>query len=182
MRARSVGFAALIGFSVAFGASGARSADRAAAPGSAAETSPPKADYYTRRAETVIAAEKSAAARTHPLAQSYPGFDIVVCEAGCPESGKPTIVFARAEAARGSSATGGETANASATPAARDGDENAPDCLAGCYSRTASADVVPPPALPSGWPAEMKAAPAAAAASGSRAPSPAVRDKLSPIR
>src|SRR5689334_19270095 len=105
MRGLSIGVAVLSVLACAGGATPAISAEAAAAP---AQEAAPQADYYTRRAESVIAAEKKAAMAPHPLAAAHPGFDIVVCEAGCPIGQTPEIVFAKRETEREKTTTQGQ--------------------------------------------------------------------------
>lgn len=136
-------------------------------------------DYYTRRAENLIAAEKSAATKPHPLAEAYPGFSVVVCEAGCPGHKDPQIVFAR-PAAEAAEATQGEMLTTSdGGPPAPAGESNLA-CVAGCYGSSTDADMSwPGKPHAKAWPATVSAE--HANPSPAR-PAPPVRDKLSPIR
>lgn len=61
----------------------------------AAAAAPPKDDYYTRRAKRILKAEREKGLKPHPMAASFPGMDVVVCEAGCPDSRGPEVVFLR---------------------------------------------------------------------------------------
>jgi hypothetical protein len=140
-------------------------------PEAAAEAS--KGDYYTRRAESVLEAEKSAASMPHPLAASYPGFDVVVCEAGCPTSSTATIVFARKEPVATAAAREGVMVPTSDS-GERSAGESGVTCIAGCYDQTASAFAPPEEEAAEPWSTSVVPAPAPA-----RAP---IRDKLSPIR
>lgn len=97
-------------------------------------------DYYTRRARRLLEAEKAKAAKPHPLAASYPGMDIVVCEAGCADRAGANVVFMRERIA----ATEQREAIMVPTSAAAsfDGDAASPAgvaCIAGCYGATARA-------------------------------------------
>jgi len=155
---------------LAGGIAPASSAEEAASPAQAA----PQPDYYTRRAESVIEAEKKSAAKPHPLAAAHPGFDVVVCEAGCPVGQTPEIVFARRETEREKATTQGEMVPTSSQASAKPGDaeESNLACIAGCYDKTAAADMREETSSP--W--STSVAPAAAA------PTAPLRDKLSPIR
>jgi hypothetical protein len=171
MRGPSIGVAILSVLVYAGGIAPARSSDDAASPTPAA----PQADYYTRRAESVIAAEKKSATQQHPLAAAHPGFDVVVCEAGCPVGQTPEIVFARRETEQAKSATQGEmvTTSSQANAKPSGGAESDLACLAGCYDKTAAADMQEDASTP--WTTSVAPAIAAPAA-------PPLRDKLSPIR
>lgn len=133
-------------------------------------------DYYTRRAKSVLEAERSALIQPHPLAASHPGKEIVVCEAGC-EGRTPQIVFVRPEI----SATVETTESMMIPTSTSDGravplDEVA--CVAGCYGASA------PAAVYVAEPEPVAAAPAISAEDWK----PAVRlretidEKLSPVR
>lgn len=126
----------------------------AALPQAAGGIPAPEADYYTRRAKTILDAEKAGDAKQHPLAAPYPGMDVVVCEAGCPVSGNPEIVFLRP---RFVSATSASTSAASKSVA----------CVGGCYGNDKSA-MVPDVDSVGVWTTTVE--------------TPIVRDKLSPIR
>jgi hypothetical protein len=116
----------------------------AAAPDTAASQPAVADDYYTRRAKNVLAAEKTAAEKPHPLAARYPGKDIVVCEAGCPDRKGPEVVYARphvvpaegetVESREGSMVPTSETGGA----AARQAVSSEPVCVAGCYENLSS--------------------------------------------
>lgn len=190
MRVRRAGAVTLSVIALGFASPAAWAADEPSpAPEEAAGVAAPaapEADYYTRRAESVLAAEKARGAKPHPLAEAYPGFDVVVCEAGCPTGKDPQVVFARAHGH-----VEGEMITTSARGHATALDENAPACVAGCYGEAAAAATadVPPlklkPALTtnvSEAPAEAMPAEAAPAAAAPAPPRPPVRDKLSPIR
>lgn len=136
-------------------------------------------DYYTRRAESLIAAEKKAETTKHPLAEAYPGFSVVVCEAGCPGHKDPQIVFAR-PAAQAAEATQGEMLTTSDSGAPAPAGESNLACVAGCYGSSSTPEMELP-----GKP-HAKALPATVSAEHAN-PSPArpaspLRDKLSPIR
>ncbi len=169
------GFGVLIG--AAFGVlaaslSMAQAADEKVAT-TEANAAASKDDYYTRRAKSILEAEKSGADTPHPLAAPYPRMDVVVCEAGCTESSGAQIVFMRpkSESVEAGTATT-ETRQGMMQPTSgSDGPVSVDagiDCVAGCYERTAN--FVPPEPEPVGaWNTTV-------------APSPIVRDKLSPIR
>lgn len=136
------------------------------------EAKPSQDDYYTRRAKSIIEAEKSSAEKPHPLAAQYPGMDVVVCEAGCPEGNGAHIVFLR-KTFVATQATETQTEGMLQPTSGSDlpGDPSTEvACVAGCYDRTAR--VEPPEVLVGTWNTTIAPAPAAAI----------VRDKLSPIR
>lgn len=187
MRGLSIGGVILSVALLAGGIAPASAAEDTASPaGSAASppgaaASPPgaaaTADYYTRRAESVIEAEKKGASKQHPLAAAHPGFDVVVCEAGCPVGQTPEIVFARRETEREKAITQGEMVPRSSGAGAKPGDveESNLACIAGCYDKTAAVDMREEA---SAWSASV----VPAAAPEKHAPAAPVRDKLSPIR
>lgn len=118
-----------------------------------APTASSEADYYTRRARSVLEAEKAALPQPHALSASYPGKEIVVCEAGCPDTHAPQVVFVRPEIPplveqSESVMVPTSTSDGRAVPL----DEVA--CVAGCYGALASnrvgptPDLVPQPAEP----------------------------------
>lgn len=180
MRGLSIGGVILTVALLAGGIAPASAAEDAASPPGAA-ASPPgaaaTADYYTRRAESVIEAEKKGASKQHPLAAAHPGFDVVVCEAGCPVGQTPEIVFARRETEREKAITQGEMVPTSSGAGAKPGDveESNLACIAGCYDKTAAVDMREEA---SAWSASV----VPAAAPEKHAPAAPVRDKLSPIR
>ncbi|MCC7252981.1 hypothetical protein [Hyphomicrobium sp.] len=153
---------------ILFSVQGPVAAELAAA--SPAETSPTAApardDYYTRRARSILDAEKAAAAKPHPLAASYPGMDIVVCEAGCPDRRGAHVVFARRHVVATESREGmmvptsGEDRTFAASASAGIA------CVAGCYGGTTVKHSVSAGRRP--IPVERMAAPP--------------RDVLSPVR
>jgi hypothetical protein len=71
------------------------SAEEQARQTAAADPQPAQDDYYTRRAKSILEAERSAESDPHPLAAHYPGMSIVVCEAGCPGGRTPEAVYVR---------------------------------------------------------------------------------------
>lgn len=156
-------------------AAAAPDADPASQPAAA------QADYYTRRAATVLNAEKNTASKPHPLAEGHPGYEVVVCEAGCPINRTPQIVFARREAA---SVTQGElvpTSSHADAPRAPSTDD-ALTCVAGCYDKTAAVHFMPPQeASTPAWATSVEQAPPSAPAKPVPRAVPQ-RDKLSPIR
>ena len=98
-------------------------------------------DYYTRRARNILDAERAAAMKPHPLAATYPGKDIVVCEAGCPER-TPQVVFVRPEIPETVEANEGVMVpTASSDGRAVPTDQVA--CVAGCYGAEQAADATP---------------------------------------
>ena len=185
MRVRRAGFIApsfvtLIAFALALAATTAQASDDpAATDGASVKEAAVAPDYYTRRAESVIAAEKKAALKPHPLAEAYPGFSVVVCEAGCPGNKDAQIVFAR-PAGQASEATQAEMLTTADRGDARPEAETNLACVAGCYGSSAATDAVLPEktaaAADETWPATVSAEHVR--------PTPArpVRDKLSPIR
>jgi hypothetical protein len=91
-------------------------------------------DYYTRRARTVLEAEKAGDASQHPLAASYPGMEIVVCEAGCTTSRGPQVVFQRSLASISTKTEGTMVLTSGSDrngPAA--GSSKVVACVGGCY-------------------------------------------------
>ena len=88
-------------------------------------------DYYTRRAKRVIEAERAALVTPHPLAASYPGQEIVVCEAGC-GARAPEVVFMRPEIAETVETTESMMVPTS-TSAGRPVPMDEVACVAGCY-------------------------------------------------
>lgn len=186
MRVRRAGFIApsfvtLSAVALALAATTAQAADEPAATDGAGvkETVAAAPDYYTRRAESVIAAEKKAALKPHPLAEAYPGFSVVVCEAGCPGNNDAQIVFAR-PAGQTSEATQAEMLTTADRGDARPEAETNLACVAGCYGSSAATDAVLPEktaaAADETWPATVSAEHVRPA------PARPVRDKLSPIR
>ncbi len=121
-----------------------------------ASGSAPESDYYTRRAKAILDAEKAGESKPHPLAAAYPGMDVVVCEAGCPATGHPEIVFLRRHAV-------------STTASSKEAAPKAAACLGGCYSGISSM-IEPDTSAGGEWMATTVQAP------------PPPRDKLSPIR
>lgn len=121
--------------------------DASATQEQAGKPAAPEDDYYTRRAKSVIDAERAALNTPHPLAASYPGKEIVVCEAGC-EGRAPQVVFVRPEILLTEAKTEGmmvptSTSDGRAVPA----DEIA--CVAGCYgAASATADYAAPTTEP----------------------------------
>jgi len=138
----------------------------------------PKDDYYTRRAKSVLAAEKDTAPKPHPLAAKYPGMAVVVCEAGCLEGSGAHVVSVRsdAELAAGRDARMVPMSATDLGPALEASD--APGtiaCVAGCYGDTdLDLDAVPEPP-------DDSAARSVGTTSGPVAQHPE-RDKFSPIR
>lgn len=153
----------------------ALAAEDAAAPAvKVSEARPSQDDYYTRRAKSILEAEKIGALKPHPLAAQYPGMDVVVCEAGCPEGDGAHIVFIRRSfVATNATETRTEgmmqTTSGSDTPLP-DATSTGATCVAGCYDRTAS---IEPP---------VEAAPVGTWSTSVAPAAPIVRDKLSPIR
>lgn len=120
-------------------------------------------DYYTRRARRILGTEKARIAKPHPLAASYPGMDIVVCEAGCRDQGTG-VVFMRKQV------TTTESREAMMVPTSDTASLGAyagsdVTCIAGCYGETGAAGSPPPQ---TGLRVERMDLPA--------------RDKLSPVR
>jgi len=128
----------------------ALAADPSVAPSDASRPAA-KDDYYTRRAKALLAAEKSAAPKPHPLSAKYPGMDVVVCEAGCPEGGGPHVISVRrpmpthVEREASMVTTSATDDGVVASPAAQD---IAIACIAGCYGPSGTAmdgETEPPP-------------------------------------
>ncbi len=139
------------------------------------EAKPSPDDYYTRRAKSILEAEKSGAQKPHPLAAQYPGMDVVVCAAGCPEGSGAHIVFLRKTFVATQAAetrTEGMLQPTSGSDLPGDPSTGVA-CVAGCYDRTVSAEeAMPIPAATIGnWNTTV-----------TRQPARIVRDKLSPIR
>ena len=103
-----------------------------AAPTAIAATTPAKAaeNYYDRRASETLKQDKQlAASPAHPLALAHPGYDVVVCEAGCEDERGPEIVYME----RASAPAIVDTAEM--VPTSSEGAAGAPfiACLGGCY-------------------------------------------------
>ena len=182
MRVRRAGFVTLSAVALGLAVTAAQAADEHA-PTEAVDVKEAAVapDYYTRRAENVIAAEKKAALKPHPLAEAYPGFSVVVCEAGCPGSKEAQIVFAR-PAGQTSESTQAEMLTTADLGGARPDAETNLACVAGCYGSSAATDAVLPQrgaAADETWPATVSAEHVRPAPAR---PAPPVRDKLSPIR
>lgn len=107
----------------------ARATDAAAPPKKPYQAA--EDDYYTRRAKRVIEAERAALVTPHPLTASYPGKEIVVCEAGCGAQA-PEVVFMRPEIAETV-----ETIESVMVPTSTSAGRPVPvdevACVAGCY-------------------------------------------------
>lgn len=142
-----------------------------------------EADYYTRRARSVLEAEKAALPQPHPLAASYPGQDVVVCEAGCLNGSGPHVVFLRPEAPEMEERREGVMVPTSAS----DGRQVPLDevtCIAGCYGTEKTAAIEAAPALEEPLPAGL-AGPAAVSIEEWTPPlrmRTTIDDKLSPVR
>ena len=155
---------------------GAASAETQAVAAASSE-----ADYYTRRARSVLEAERAALPQPHPLAASYPGKDVVVCEAGCPENRAPHVVFLRPEIPATVEASEAVMVPTSSSDGrALPVDEVA--CVAGCYGGLDRASAyTPPEPEPEPTPEVVPAA-----STGPWSPRVTPRDtidaKLSPIR
>ncbi|WP_295558033.1 hypothetical protein [uncultured Hyphomicrobium sp.] len=107
-----------------------------ATAGAAGNAAPSQDDYYTRRAKGILKAEKAAWLEPHPLAAAYPGMDIVVCEAGCPDRSSAQVVSVRRHVEMT------ETTEGSMIPTSNDGAGSAVStasvaCIAGCYGENA---------------------------------------------
>lgn len=125
-------------------------------------------DYYTRRAKGILKAEKAAWLEPHPLAASYPGMDIVVCEAGCPDGSNAQVVSARRHVEMTETTEGRMVPTSADDSAAAAPQTTSVACVAGCYGMGANSD---PDLLP------LKRRPART----ERMALPP-RDKLSPVR
>jgi hypothetical protein len=165
---------AALAIMLALVAPAADASDEVAALPQQAASAAPADDYYTRRAKSILDAEKAAEAKPHPLAVPYPGMDVVVCEAGCARDGHPEIVFLRryfvsaaSESGRASPSTSGTTKAQAKAPAASPA--KTPACVGGCYSGVASLMVPVSEVSEIGeWSTTVS--------------KPIERDKLSPIR
>jgi hypothetical protein len=154
---------------VSIGSPGAVSAELAAAPPpEASPAAPPQDDYYTARARRILKDEKAAWVKPHPLAASFPGMDVVVCEAGCPEGRGAHVVSVRKHSPLKEAREAMMLPTSGSDEATTDSDRSSPTnvaCVAGCYGKA----YAPGPLLV-------------------RRPAPAQRfalpprDKLSPIR
>lgn len=98
------------------------------------EATPSQDDYYTRRAKSILAAERGRKIKPHPLAAAYPGMDIVVCEAGCPDRRGPEIVFKRRHVVATETSEGLMIpTSGSDAPLAHGSSQGGVACIAGCY-------------------------------------------------
>jgi len=127
-------------------------ADGDAAAPPATQASAADDDYYTRRAKHILEREKASEIKPHPLAARYPGYDVVVCEAGCPDRKGAEVVFARQHAPVS------EARESYVVPTSSDGDaaeslETDIPCIGGCYGRT-DTDPVPQPMVSAKAPAQ----------------------------
>lgn len=142
----------------------------------ASQAAPSKDDYYTRRAKRILEAEKDASLAPHPLAALYPGMDVVVCEAGCPDRKGPEVVFAHTHVLPDRGMDAAEAREGYMVPTSSDDTavpaESGVLCIGGCYGDMAYA---PLPA-----PARVARTPAAPRVVESKDLPP--RDKLSPVR
>ncbi|WP_072396633.1 hypothetical protein [Hyphomicrobium sp. CS1GBMeth3] len=122
------------------------------------------ADYYTRRARTILDREKARLAKPHPLAAAHPDQDIVVCEAGCADGSGALVVFSRERPV----ATEERQAIMVPTSASLSDASQAASitCIAGCYGEKAA----------------VYAAPSPRAKVEVERMDPPVRDALSPVR
>ncbi|AHB50453.1 hypothetical protein W911_17000 [Hyphomicrobium nitrativorans NL23] len=123
------------------GAGAVEEAEKAAPPAASSEV-----DYYTRRARSVLEAEKALLPKPHALSASYPGKEIVVCEAGCADTRAPQVVFVRPEIPPVV-----ETSESMMVPTSTSDGRSVPldevACVAGCYGAVASKVAAPAPAL-----------------------------------
>jgi hypothetical protein len=111
-------------------------------PEASTPASPSADDYYTRRAKSILKAEKSTQMKPHPLAASYPGMDIVVCEAGCRGRRRVDVVFMRPRPESTQTTTESMMLPTSGSDVALAGavsPTNVP-CIAGCYGRSSGED------------------------------------------
>lgn len=105
-----------------------------AAPTEMSAVTPSQDDYYTRRAKSILAAERARKVKPHPLAAAYPEMDIVVCEAGCPDRRGPEIVFKRRHAVPTETSEGLMIPTSeSDAPLVRGASQVGVACIAGCY-------------------------------------------------
>lgn len=98
-------------------------------------------DYYTRRAKKILENEKRPWMEPHPLAASYPGMDIVVCEGGCPNRTRAQVVSVRPHVET-TVATEGSFVQTSADAVDPYTAANAA-CIAGCYGKFDDQDLRP---------------------------------------
>lgn len=128
---------------------------------------PSQDDYYTRRAKHTLEAERRAVAKPHPLAVGYPGMDVVVCEAGCPDGRSAHVVSVRRHVEPTVTSEGYMMTTAAEAAGAQDGLSTSADvaCIAGCYG---AMDEQPSPRSPPVPRAERMELPP--------------RDPLSPVR
>lgn len=108
----------------------------------ASTPTPSTDDYYTRRAKGILKAEKSAQMKPHPLAASYPGMDIVVCEAGCRGRRRADVVFMRPRPEPTQTTTESMMLPTSGSDVALAGAASPTDvpCIAGCYGNSSGED------------------------------------------
>lgn len=123
------------------GAEAVEDVEKAAPPAASSE-----ADYYTRRARSVLEAERALLPQPHALSASYPGKEIVVCEAGCTDTRAPQVVFVRPEIPPVV-----ETSESVMVPTSTSDGRSVPldevACVAGCYGAATSKAVAPAQAL-----------------------------------
>jgi hypothetical protein len=139
-----------------------------------------KPDYYTRRAiDTVRQDEKAAAVVPHALAAGYPGYSVVVCEAGCGNERGAEIVYlgrrAKTEVVK-SAAMVPTSSSVDAQPAAPEISQSRwIDCIGGCYGTPKR--YAAPAALK-----ETRLTPDTPSASPAASHEPKRREPFSPIR
>ncbi len=98
------------------------------------DPAPSQDDYYTRRAKSILKAERARNIKPHPLAAAYPEMDIVVCEAGCPDRRGPEIVFKRRHVVATETSEGLMVpTSGSDAPLAHGSSQVGVACIAGCY-------------------------------------------------
>lgn len=137
-------------------------------------------DYYTRRAMSVLEAERAALPQPHPLAAAYPGKEVVVCEAGCRQQSAPHVVHLHPRIP----ATMDESEGVMVPMSSGEGRAlplGEVACVAGCYGAAEPAVVhvapepepapalEPEPARAGSWPTSL-------------APRDSIDAKLSPVR
>lgn len=80
----------------------------------------PEDDYYAKRAKGLLSEDKAAQGREQSLQAAYPGFNVVVCEAGCYGSTQKLVHFEPIRTAKsaGTSVVASVSSNGTSTPAA----------------------------------------------------------------
>jgi hypothetical protein len=92
-------------------------------------------DYYARRAREAVEEDaKLTRVKPHPLAAAHPGFNVVVCDAGCPKGLGAEIVFLERIGARDAARRSVMVPTSSdARPATTAAGAQSIECIGGCY-------------------------------------------------